>query len=191
LNSQPVKFLEGTKIYLRPYEPEDADFLYHSLYSAEGRRLTGTQQIFTKAATADLINKIAGDTSRVDLVICSLKTNQTLGEVVLNNIDFINRSANIRIGIFNEKDYSQGYGREALVLMLNHAFGGLNLHRVELGVYDFNERAIHVYKQLGFKQEGVLRDSLHFNHRFHNQIIMSILAEEFRHLHYTSDPDPA
>jgi RimJ/RimL family protein N-acetyltransferase len=184
MTGQPVRFLEGVKVYLRPYEPEDADVLYHALYSAESRRLTGTQQIFTRASTADFINKIAGDNSRVDLVICSQKTNQTLGEVVLNNIDFINRSANIRIGIFNEKDYSLGYGSEALILMLNHAFGGLNLHRVELGVYDFNPRAIHVYEKLGFKQEGVLRDSLHFNHQFHDQIIMSILAEEFRSLHH-------
>lgn len=186
MTDRPVKFLEGKKVYLRPYEPGDIEPLYQGLYSAENRRLTGTQQIFTRGTTADFIEKIAGDKSRVDLVICSQETNESVGEVVLNGIDFINRSANLRIGIFNEKNYSQGYGSEALLLMLDHAFGGLNLHRVELGVFEFNPRALHVYEKLGFKQEGILRDSLYYNHRFYNQIIMSILAEEFRALHLSA-----
>lgn len=179
----PIKFIEGKKIYLRPYEPGDVEVLYPSLYDAESRRLTGTQQIFSRKGTADFIERMAGDKSRVDLVMCSQQTNQALGEVVLNNIDYINRGASIRIGIFDGKNYSQGYGSEALVLMLGHAFGGLNLHRVELGAYEFNPRALHVYEKIGFKREGVLRDQLYHNHRYHNMVIMSILDEEFRTLH--------
>lgn len=183
MSDKAVKFLEGEKVYLRPYEPEDLDLLYRSLYSAEGRRLTGTQQIFTRQTTADFIEKIGGENSRVDMVICARQGNQPVGEVVLNDIDFINRSANIRIGIFYEKDYSQGYGSEALILLLTHAFGGLNLHRVGLGVFAFNDRARHVYEKLGFKQEGILRDSLYYDFQYHDQILMSILAGEFRARH--------
>jgi RimJ/RimL family protein N-acetyltransferase len=180
----PIKFIEGKKIYLRPYEPGDVDVLYPSLYQAENRRLTGTQQIFSKAGAAAFIEKMAGDNSRLDLVICAQETNQAVGEVVLNNIDYVNRGANIRIGLFSEKDYSRGYGTEALILMLDHAFGALNLHRVELGVYEFNPRALHVYEKIGFKQEGVIRDQLFYDHRYHNLVIMSILEDEFRALHH-------
>src|SRR4051812_7044477 len=104
--AQPVKFLEGQKIYLRPFEPEDLETVFQGVYSAENRRLTGTQQIFTRATTAAFFERAAGDNSRVDLAICSQEDNRLVGEVVLNGIDFINRSANIRIGIYSEKDYS-------------------------------------------------------------------------------------
>jgi RimJ/RimL family protein N-acetyltransferase len=181
--NKPVKLLEGKKVYLRPYEPEDNEYLYHSVFSAEGRRLTGTQQVFTRAVTADFIARVGGDKSRLDLVICSQETDEPLGEVVLNNIDYVNRNANIRIGIFEDKNFSRGYGSEALILMLNHAFGALNLHRIELGVFAFNARAIHVYEKLGFKHEGVMRDYLYFNYEYHDQILMSILADEFWQLH--------
>ena len=41
--------------------------------------------------------------------------------------------------------------------MLRHGFEILRMHRIELGVYAFNPRAIHVYEKLGFKREGTLR----------------------------------
>ena len=43
--------------------------------------------------------------------------------------------------------------------MLDYAFGILQLHRVELNVYDINERAVHVYEKVGFKVEGRQRDA--------------------------------
>ena len=56
------------------------------------------------------------------------------------------------------------------------------MHRIELGVYAFNPRAIHVYEKLGFKREGTLRDSICWDGTFHDMIVMSILEEEYRQL---------
>ncbi|SDW71287.1 Acetyltransferase (GNAT) family protein [Marininema mesophilum] len=67
--------------------------------------------------------------------------------------------------------------------MLEYAFGVLNLHRVELDVFSYNERAIHVYEKLGFKKEGILRESLFYDHQYHDSIIMSMLEKEYRE-HY-------
>jgi RimJ/RimL family protein N-acetyltransferase len=178
--AKPVKFIEGERIYLRPYEAEDAELVYRAVYEPEMRRLTGTQRLFSRSGVAGFLEKIAGDDSRADLVIALQENDQVTGEVVLNNIDFINRSANIRIGLFDPQYFSKGYGSEALLLMLGHGFNNLNLHRIELGVFDFNPRAIHVYEKLGFKREGVLRDYLFSDGAYHDQILMSILDHEYR-----------
>ncbi len=74
----------------------------------------------------------------------------------------------------------QGYGREALLLMLEYGFGILNLHRIELEAYSYNERALHVYEGLGFKKEGVRREALYYDHEYHDIITMSLLEEEYR-----------
>lgn len=74
------------------------------------------------------------------------------GEVVLNNIDWTNRSSNFRIAISGAANRGKGYGTEAAQLVLEHAFDTLKLHRVELEVFDFNPHAQHVYKKLGFVQ---------------------------------------
>ncbi len=62
-------------------------------------------------------------------------------------MDTVNRSANIRIGIQGSTFRGKGYGTEAMLLMLRVGFVSLNLHRIHLGVYTFNPRAIHVYEK--------------------------------------------
>ncbi|MCP1308417.1 GNAT family N-acetyltransferase [Paenibacillus tyrfis] len=179
-----VKILEGKHIYLRPIEMDDLDDYYAYLSDPTTSRFTGTQKVFSRQTAASWIENISKpDGSRVDLMIVSQATDRLVGEVVLNDIDPVNRSANIRIAIAGQANQGKGYGTEAMLLMLHYAFGTLNLHRVELSVYAFNDRAIHVYEKLGFKREGVQRDSLYWDHQYHDAIIMSILEHEFRELH--------
>jgi RimJ/RimL family protein N-acetyltransferase len=179
-----IKFLEGDRIYLRPVEAEDLDAYYTFLMDPEMNKWTGTQTVFSKHSAANWIERIATPSEeRVDLMILTQTSNQLIGEVVLNDIDTVNRRANIRIAISGENSRGQGYGTEAMLLMLRHAFGTLQLHRVELAVYAFNERALHVYEKLGFKREGVQRDYLYWNFKYHDAITMSLLAPEYRTLH--------
>ena len=68
---------------------------------------------------------------------------------------------------------------EAARTILRFAFEELNLHRVELEVFDFNQRAIRAYEKAGFRREGTRRQH-HFLHGgYHDAHIMSILEDEF------------
>ncbi len=182
----PLKELqiEGRNILLRYAQESDLDEYFTFLQDSEMNRLTGSQGEITRDQTAVWIKKISVVSSeRVDFMILLKRTNELLGEVVLNEIDSINRSANIRIGIQKSQHRGKGYGTEALIEMLRYGFNTLNLHRIHLGVYTFNPRAIHVYEKIGFKREGVERDSLYLDGEFHDMITMSILEDEFRSLH--------
>gem|GEM_PF-4146497 len=50
---------------------------------------------------------------------------------------------------------------------------------LELEVYDFNPRAIHVYEKAGFVREGVRRDVLLWDGVYQSAIVMSILKPEY------------
>lgn len=176
--------IEGRDILLRYAQESDLDEYFAFLQDPEMNRLTGSQSDFTSDEIAAWIKKISVVSSeRVDFMILLKRTNELLGEVVLNEIDSCNRSANIRIGIQKNEHRGKGYGTEALIEMLRYGFNTLNLHRIHLGVYTFNPRAIHVYEKIGFKREGVERDSLYLDGEFHDMITMSILEDEFRSLH--------
>lgn len=174
-----IKFLQGESVYLRPIEKEDAENCYNSLFNAEVRRLTGTQKSFSRTNIDLFIDKISQDDSRVDLIIALQENHQIIGDIVLMDIDFQNRNASIRVAINSEEYFGKGYGTEAMRLMLDYGFGVLNLHRIELEVFSFNERAIHTYEKLGFKREGLKRDYLYYDYKYHDAIIMSILQDEF------------
>ncbi|MEH7252444.1 GNAT family protein [Neobacillus niacini] len=173
------RFLEGERVFLRPYHEEDLDFLYQSLYIHETRKLTGLKKVYSKEYMAEYFSKISIDESRIFLVIVDQATNELIGDVELSYIDLLSRTSYIRIQISNDHYLSKGYGTEAMKLLLDYGFGVYNLHRIELEVYSFNSRAIRAYEKLGFKQEGIKRESMYYNHEYHDTIIMGLLKSEF------------
>lgn len=183
--------IEGRDILLRYAQEYDLEDYFAFLQDPEMNRLTGSQSEITREETAAWIKKISVmNNDRVDLLILLKNSNELLGEVVLNEIDSTNRSANIRIGIQKNQHRGRGYGTDAMTEMLRHGFNTLNLHRIHLGVYTFNPRAIYVYEKIGFKREGVERDSLYLNGKFYDMITMSILEDEFRSMHESPNLSP-
>ncbi|MDZ7704419.1 MAG: GNAT family protein [Trueperaceae bacterium] len=165
---------------LRPIAATDAEAMFASLSDEEARRLTGTQQTFTLEQVRAFCARVMSADDRLDYAITLHDDGRYRGEVVLNDIDWDNRAANFRIAIGGAENRGKGYGTEAAELILSHAFDVLGLHRVALEVFDFNLRAQHVYRKLGFVQEGVLRDVLWWEGAYHNAIKMSLLVPEFR-----------
>ncbi len=188
-----INFLElsGNLIYLKKLGSEYLEEYceYFKNASIESSVFTGTKELYTKSNLEGFLNTIENDSNRADFLIFSKNSNKIVGEVVINDVSVKDRSANIRIGINKKEDFNKGYGSEAMILALNYGFGMFNLHRIELNVFEFNERAINVYEKLGFVKEGIKRDSLYFNHKYHNEIIMSILEEEFKQLYTNYDED--
>ena len=83
-----------------------------------------------------------------------------LGFVELNDIFWPHRHTWVSIAIGDAANQGQGYGAEALGLALQFAFQELNLHRVQLTVFSYNQRAIALYEKLGFRREGIFREHL-------------------------------
>lgn len=173
------RFLVGERVFLRPYNESDLEFLYQGLYIQETRRLTGLKKVYSKEFMAEYFSKISKDDSRIFLVIVDKSTNEPIGDVELNYIDLLSRSSYIRVQISNDRFLSKGYGTEAMKLLLDYGFGVYDLHRIELEVYSYNSRAIRAYEKLGFKQEGIKRESIYYNYEYHDTIIMGLLKSEF------------
>lgn len=150
------------------FENPDEDMFYY----------TGTTHYPSKEEIKIFIGKSCNDDERRHFLICNNK-NEIIGEVVLMDIDDEYKSCNYRIALFNKNNFNKGIGYKATKEVLKFAFNNLNLHRVELEVFDYNPRAKAMYEKCGFKEEGIKRDALFINNEFHNIYIMSILSDEF------------
>jgi len=105
-----------------------------------------------------------------------------IGNIGLHGIDWINRKAELGIMI-GEKDYlNKGYGTDAIKTTLRYAFNKMNLHKIQLRVYEFNKRALKCYEKCGFKKEGVMREDLFRDGKYYNAVFMSILRSEFNEI---------
>ncbi|MDA1280644.1 MAG: GNAT family protein [Chloroflexi bacterium] len=105
--------------------------------------------------------------------------NRHIGTISLHDISEPNQRATLAMGIMRAEDMNKGYGTQAIKLLLAHAFGTMNLHRVDLRVLARNKRAIRAYEKCGFVREGVERDSAFIDGSWYDDVIMSILNHEF------------
>ena len=73
----------------------------------------------------------------------------------------------------------QGYGREAIALCAEYAFGHLNLHRLDATILENNEASLRAYQACGFTIEGVLREHAYREGQRVNRLVLGLLAAEF------------
>lgn len=109
-------------------------------------------------------------------------TETYIGHIGLHRIDWQNRVAELGIVIGKREHLSNGYGSDAIQTLLQFAFMEMNLNRVFLHHFAFNERGHHAYLKAGFKEEGRMRQQIFRNGKYWDVIFMGILKEEFNQI---------
>lgn len=147
----------------------------------EVARLTGSKEVYTKEEVETFFLRSLEDDDRYFFLIIA-PNGRIIGESIINEIDWNLRSANFRIGLYQLTERGKGIGTWATEATRDFAFEKLRLHRLELDVYSFNPRAEKVYLKAGFKREGVLRDAIMDGNEYADDILMSILEDEWKAL---------
>ncbi|MCD6507633.1 GNAT family N-acetyltransferase [Candidatus Poribacteria bacterium] len=171
--------LVGEKVRLRALERTDIPRLVKWLNDPEVKRYLRMYWPMSQAEEEIWFERqLSNPNARIFAIEAEDGTH--IGNISLDEIDWKNRKAIMGI-IIGERDYwDQGYGSDAVKTLLSFAFHELNLNRIELSVYDFNPRAIRCYEKCGFVIEGRLRQSIFRNGRYHDELKMAILREEWR-----------
>lgn len=103
---------------------------------------------------------------------------QNVGFVKIYNVDKDN--LNCMLGGDIHKDFrGKGYSYIMWNMLLDYCFNELQLHRVSLTTAEYNLVGIKVYKNLGFKCEGILNESLYRDQTFYNQLVMFMTKSMF------------
>ena len=175
-------FLTGDNIYLRGLEETDLQGNYYNWFNEQS-----TDTYTHHALYPNNIEKMKAYYERVKqhenllvLAIIHKEDKCHIGNISLQNIEWINRRAEFAI-LLGEKDYfGKGLAVEAGKLVIDFGFDRFNLNSIYLGVHAENKAAISVYKKLGFIQEGLFRERFIRNQKISDQIRMSILRKEWK-----------
>jgi RimJ/RimL family protein N-acetyltransferase len=93
--------------------------------------------------------------------------------------DLVHGEAWVGIGIGEREFWGRGYGTDAMRLCLQYAFIELNVHRVSLGLLDYNPRALRSYEKAGFRLEGRTRGDVLREGKRGDSLWMGILRDEW------------
>jgi RimJ/RimL family protein N-acetyltransferase len=174
--------MRGEQVYLAAVEEADMatisgwtkDSDYLRLYDS---RAAGPRTI--AEVTAE-IKEAQGSKTGYIFGLRRLPDDLLIGLVELDGISWPHGTSFLSIGIGEARHRGHGYGREAMALLLRFAFDELNLYRVCLTVFAYNEAAIGLYEHLGFVREGTYREHLHRDGRRHDMILYGILRHEWQ-----------
>ncbi len=179
---QHFKKLIGDNIYLSPkgISDEETEQFTEWMNDFQVTDYIGRSgQITTLSGEKEWLENSAKNTDNRNFNIIELSNNKLIGTIGLEDFKWIERSA--VLGIFiGDKDYrNNGYGTEAIKLLLEYGFKYLNLHSIRLNLIDINERAHRCYLKCGFKDTGRNREAIFLNGKYYDKLHMDILENEF------------
>lgn len=172
---------ESSRLKLRKMTLEDTELYHKWRNDLEVMHSTNPSlDVYPMETTKQFVDQvILGSQNAKSYIIVEKENGKSIGVVSLINIDYKNRNAECIIDIGEKEYWGKGFGSEGLRLVLDYAFYEMNLHRVSLRVFSFNDRAIRMYKRIGFKEEGNSRQSLFRDGKWHDIIHMGILQTEY------------
>jgi RimJ/RimL family protein N-acetyltransferase len=176
-----VPLVSGSLVQLRPLERSDLERCRRWVTDPELTEflLAGRRPI-TASREEDWYNRIHSSEHDVVLAIVKREDGAHIGNCGLHAIDHVDRSATLGITIGEKDCWGRGFGSQAVALTLSYGFDVLNLHRVELGVFETNARGIKAYEKVGFKHEGRKRKARFKNGRYLDELSMAVLRDEWQ-----------
>ena len=175
----------GERIMLREFEQNDLGEMRKWITDPDSTRYLSDTFVVpqTWEQTAGFLDALlSGSKPGVHLVIADIMTGDYLGQCDLMNVTDYSRKAELAI-VLGPEHQGNGYGGEAIELLLELAFCHLNLNRVHLRVSSQNARALACYERAGFAREGVLRQDSFSGGEYRDTVIMGILRDEWLRTH--------
>ena len=161
---------------LKRIDEDDLDFIMKIRNDPELYPYLGTFVSLNKKGQLKWFENLQTDNSQMYLILfCNKKK---IGYVRITQIDPVNRSMCVG-GDIHKKFRGKGYAKEMYNLIFDLGFKKLNMNRLWLFVLENNDRATHIYKKLGFIEEGRQRKAIYNNGKYYDYIMMSILREEY------------
>lgn len=129
-------------------------------------------------------NKVVSDPSTLMFAVRKRDDNELIGCCGLAYINWVHRHADLSLYIGWKDAYidDHGYAKETCSLLLAYAFNEIGLNKVWTEIYEFDHKKTVLYEEIGFQQDGLLRQNYFYDGRWWDSRILSLLAEE-----YTSD----
>jgi RimJ/RimL family protein N-acetyltransferase len=104
---------------------------------------------------------------------------EIIGYCEISDYRYKHRSAMLSRVLISPYNRNKGHGEFMVKEVMRLGFSELDLNRIGLGVFDFNEPAIRCYIKAGFVLEGTLRESAQVGDEYWNCHMMSLLRKEW------------
>jgi len=176
--------LKGENIVLRPLKIEDLEKVNRWRNNIELIKLTqGIRFPKSREMDEEWFNNVLRDKSNRNIYfgVQETETDELVGLIQLNDIDYISGTARWGFVIGEKESQGKGYSTEAPELLFNYAFNVLNLRKIYGYPISYNIATMKMHDKIGgFKEEGILKQHVYFDGKYHDVLILSLFREDFQ-----------
>jgi RimJ/RimL family protein N-acetyltransferase len=173
--------LRGEKVWLRPLEERDMPAYVAGINDTEVGGLAGYKAPMSLEQAKGWLERVNETWKKGEgffFAVCELGDDRFVGTTWLKEIDHWH--GNAELAIYMDRDHiGAGFGTDAQRVLLSFAFNAIGLNRVWLTAYASNPRAIRSYEKLGFRHEGLMRQSWRGANGLEDSVLMAILRDEW------------
>lgn len=180
MESQMVP-LRGKKVVLRPLDPKkDIEKLLKWMNDPEVVQFLSGTGPFMRAEEERWLASLS-DPGNSDSSVFGIETfkGKFIGTIGLHNISWRNRTAFSGCSIGEKEYWGKGYGGDAKMLQLAHAFLSLNLRKICSNVLAFNRRSERYLLKTGYQREGLRKKQIYRNGKYWDEIQLAVFAEDW------------
>lgn len=171
--------LVGKKVYLRAVTAEDVPHIHKwFLLNEPQSQSCRAMSLMSPAEATERYRKWEVGIERQDFAIVLKKDHLLVGKTLFFDYNSQNRSAELDLGI-DPDEHKNGYGQEALNLLMRYLFKQRGLYKVYAQTAEFNKAAIKLLESLRFQKDATLRNHYFLDGGFHAGYIYSLLLSEF------------
>jgi len=174
-------FLETPRLSLRPLVPADADGPYLRWFNDPEVCRYNSHHVFPYRREEALayIERVARSQRDLALAIVQRSDGRHIGNIALQAIDPVNRTAEFAIVVGERDCWGKGYSKEAALPLLRHGFTALNLNRIYCGTPADHLPMRRLATSLGMQEEGVRRQALYKENQYLDLVEYGLLRPEY------------
>ena len=166
-------------VILRAMEPEDLDMMYAIENDHDTWSVTDVNTPYSRFVLHEFIANPTGDiyTDKQVRLIVTNKSGEFIGMIDLFNFNPQHKRA--EIGIIIKKEYrEQGYGKAALLELINYAQRIIHIHQLYVYMSVDNTSCVKLFDDTGFERDAELKDWLFDGDKYHNVYLMHFFVKK-------------
>jgi RimJ/RimL family protein N-acetyltransferase len=170
--------IAGEHIILRAFEREDAERCYRWMNDPNiVRTLKSRYPIAFQNEMEWLDRAMHASVTERHFAIERKDDRTHVGNASIHDIEWVSRVASFGLFIGEPSAWNRGFGSDAIRTLVRFAFDEMNLRKLRIDVFDYNDRAKHVLETQGFVQEGRLRAEFYRDGAYHDIVILSTFRD--------------
>ena len=173
-------FIEGENISLRALKDNDVKGSYSGWLNDPEITAFNSHGRFpiTEHKLLSYINSANSSIADLILAVVDKKSKKHIGNISLQNINWIDRNAEIAFLLGDKDFWGKGVMFEAGMLLINHGFNTLNLHRIYCGTSSENSGMQKLAEKLKMKKEGLRKEAIFKKGKYFDIVEYGILSTE-------------